>query len=382
MGRKKRDRKSSSSESEAESPKAASPPSEADEEPSPKHRRKPADREDRGKARDSNEDRRMERSRWESPDGRKRRHSPSNNDNQQRRRGHRDQNDSRTKWERNDRDRHKSKDENVRQIKNERRDSPGRETHRNHREDRRQDRRSPRRDDRSNRGRNERGRRGGRGNRFGDGPRSRFDGSRTKSEPSPEWGRAEAKDDNKPVEKEKPNFEPSGKLTEDANTVNGVVIKYTEPLESRKPKRRWRLYPFKGEKALPTLYVHRQSAFLLGRDRKVADIPLDHPSCSKQHAALQFRLVPFEREDGGEGKRVRPYLIDLESANGTFVNDVKLEPKRYHELLERDVLKFGFSSREYVILHEQSKDDALDDDVASPPATQVKISPIFSISMC
>ncbi|KAG7201759.1 hypothetical protein KM043_004481 [Ampulex compressa] len=169
-----------------------------------------------------------------------------------------------------------------------------------------------------------------------------FDPTRVKKEPSPEWGKTNAKNDPKPKpqDKEKPNFELSGKLTEDANTVNGVVIKYAEPSDARKPKRRWRLYPFKGEKALPTLYVHRQSAYLMGRDRKIADIPLDHPSCSKQHAALQYRLVSYQKEGGSEGRRIRPYLIDLESANGTFVNNVKLEPRRYHELLERDMTMF------------------------------------------
>lgn len=63
------------------------------------------------------------------------------------------------------------------------------------------------------------------------------------------------------------------------------------------------------------------------------------------------------------GKRVRPYLIDLESANGTYINNKKIEPKKYIELLEKDVIKFGYSSREYVLLHENSKDEALDDDV-------------------
>ena len=31
---------------------------------------------------------------------------------------------------------------------------------------------------------------------------------------------------------------------------------------------------------------------------QVADIPTDHPSCSKQHAVLQYRLVEVEYEDG------------------------------------------------------------------------------------
>lgn len=184
------------------------------------------------------------------------------------------------------------------------------------------------------------------------------------NEKSPEWGKKNIKNENnEKKDKDLPNFGLSGKLTEDTNTVNGIVIKYSEPQDARKPKRRWRLYPFKGEKSLPVLYVHRQSAFLMGRDRKIADIPLDHPSCSKQHAALQYRLVSYKRDNGGEGKRIRPYIIDLESANGTYVNKVKLEPRRYHELLEKDVIKFGFSSREYVLLHEHSKDDELDDDV-------------------
>uniref|UniRef100_A0A1I8Q648 FHA domain-containing protein n=1 Tax=Stomoxys calcitrans TaxID=35570 RepID=A0A1I8Q648_STOCA len=166
-----------------------------------------------------------------------------------------------------------------------------------------------------------------------------------------------------PKEKEKPNFALSGALTEDTNKVNGVVIKYSEPLEARKPKRRWRLYPFKGETALPVLHIHRQSCFLVGRDRKVVDLAVDHPSCSKQHAALQYRLVPFEREDGTTGKRVRLYLIDLDSANGTFLNNKRIEPRKYYELMEKDVIKFGFSTREYVLLHENSKEDQEDDDI-------------------
>lgn len=183
----------------------------------------------------------------------------------------------------------------------------------------------------------------------------------------------ENEDDPPPQEKEKPNFGLSGKLTEETNTVNGVVIKYAEPPEARKPKRRWRLYPFKGEQALPTLHIHRQSCFLIGRDRKICDIPVDHPSCSKQHAALQYRLVKYDREDGMVGKRIRPYIIDLESANGTFVNNQQIEAKKYVELLEKDVIKFGFSSREYVLLHENSQDDEADDNVFEEDAADVKV---------
>ncbi|KAL2084743.1 hypothetical protein ACEWY4_020261 [Coilia grayii] len=162
------------------------------------------------------------------------------------------------------------------------------------------------------------------------------------------------------AEKEKPNFELSGALVEDTNTFRGVVIKYNEPPEARIPKRRWRLYPFKNDEPLPVMYIHRQSAYLLGRQRKIADIPIDHPSCSKQHAVFQYRLVEHTRADGTTGRRVKPYIIDLGSGNGTYLNNQRIDPQRYYELKEKDVLKFGFSSREYVLLHESSDTSEVD----------------------
>uniref|UniRef100_A0A0E0A2A8 FHA domain-containing protein n=2 Tax=Oryza glumipatula TaxID=40148 RepID=A0A0E0A2A8_9ORYZ len=158
-------------------------------------------------------------------------------------------------------------------------------------------------------------------------------------------------------EKQKPSFELSGKLAEETNRVAGVNLLHSEPPEARKSDIRWRLYVFKGGEPLDEpLYVHRMSSYLFGRERKVADIPTDHPSCSKQHAVLQYRLVEKEQPDGMMSKQVRPYLMDLGSTNGTFINENRIEPSRYYELFEKDTIKFGNSSREYVLLHENSKD--------------------------
>lgn len=96
-----------------------------------------------------------------------------------------------------------------------------------------------------------------------------------------------------PKDKEKPNLGLSGNLAKDTNTFNGVVIKYNEPSEARKPKKRWRLYCFKNDTELPFYPMHRQSAYLFGRNRLIADIPIDHPSCSQQHAVFQYRLVDY-----------------------------------------------------------------------------------------
>ncbi|KAA8526955.1 hypothetical protein F0562_008816 [Nyssa sinensis] len=122
-------------------------------------------------------------------------------------------------------------------------------------------------------------------------------------------------------EAQKPSFELSGKLAAETNRVRGVTLLFTEPPDARKPEIRWRLYVFKaGEVLNEPLYVHRQSCYLFGRERRVADIPTDHPSCSKQQAVLQYRQVDKEQPDGTLSKLVRPYLMDLGSTNGTFIN--------------------------------------------------------------
>ena len=70
----------------------------------------------------------------------------------------------------------------------------------------------------------------------------------------------------------------------------------------------------------------------------------------------QYRPAAFQSGT----KASVPYIIDLGSSNGTYLNNKRIDPQRYYELREKDMLKFGYSSREYVLLHEQSQDD--DDD--------------------
>lgn len=56
-------------------------------------------------------------------------------------------------------------------------------------------------------------------------------------------------------------------------------------------------------------------------------------------------------DDGTYRSETRPYLMDLNSTNGTMLNGVTIEPQKYYQLLPKDVLKFGLSQREYVIMH-------------------------------
>ncbi|KAH6637387.1 SMAD/FHA domain-containing protein [Boeremia exigua] len=161
-----------------------------------------------------------------------------------------------------------------------------------------------------------------------------------------------------PVNKEKPNFKTTGTLAKHANRVEGtkISLKYHEPAEARKPpsSQPWRLFVFKGDDVIDTIELYQKSCWLLGRSHEVVDYVLEHPSSSGQHAVIQFRYIQKVVEDEFGVKstrgRVKPYVIDLESSNGTELNGKDIEASRYFELRDKDILRFAGSEREYVVM--------------------------------
>ena len=151
------------------------------------------------------------------------------------------------------------------------------------------------------------------------------------------------------------------------SNIQPVTLKFSEPAEARIPNTRWRLYVFRKKSPdakandskddlIDTFHISKQSSYLFGRDHGVADIPVDHPSLSKQHAVLQYRSLPTRSLEIGKPDKLqcKPYLMDLESTNGTFINGVRIDSARYYELRRGDVVSLGASTREYVLLTEQS----------------------------
>ncbi|CRG85980.1 hypothetical protein PISL3812_02983 [Talaromyces islandicus] len=315
----------------------------------------PSDRDDHEplhkSSRERSPDRRHERRRHERSRERHRTHDDTRRRRSPRSSSHRDghgdapDDHSRRRRERSDsldgaRRRHRSRDRD---------DEHRRRRHRDHRQrDRDRDRDSTLRDRPRSRSRDRRERR----SRSPQAAPVRLRG------PLPSQNDAfQATDETKPaVEKEKPNFANTGRLAAESNTVtvNGgsVVLKYHEPPEARKPpaKDDWRLYVFKGDDLLEMVGLNERSCWLIGREKLVVDFQIEHPSCSKQHAAIQFRYLEKKNEFGDKTGRVRPYLIDLESANGSMVNGDTVPGGRYIELRDKDVLKFGQSSRDYVLM--------------------------------
>merc|ERR1711933_251071 len=47
---------------------------------------------------------------------------------------------------------------------------------------------------------------------------------------------------------------------------------------------------------------------------------------------------------------IKPYIMDLKSRHGTYLMGDKLEPHRFYELLAKDKIQFGRSTREYIVL--------------------------------
>ena len=82
----------------------------------------------------------------------------------------------------------------------------------------------------------------------------------------------------------------------------------------------------------------------------VRDAPAAHPSCSNQHAVIQFRNTA----SGQGAKQVKPYLMDLKSTHKTLLNGAPLDDSRFVELRESDLIKFGYSSRDYVLVRESA----------------------------
>ena len=70
-------------------------------------------------------------------------------------------------------------------------------------------------------------------------------------------------------------------------------MKFTVPQDGVAPENDWGVYPFKGTEEFDPITLrskdNQMSAFCFGRDPTVAHIVMENPSCSAQHAVIQFR---------------------------------------------------------------------------------------------
>ena len=105
-----------------------------------------------------------------------------------------------------------------------------------------------------------------------------------------------------------------------------------------------------------TVDLSSRAHFILGRLPGAADIVLEHPSVSRQHAVVQHR-------DNGE-----IYLMDLGSTHGTFMNKKRLDPQAYVPLRIGSSIKLGLSSRSLCLMGSED-----------PPAPTAEAQPAMEV---
>lgn len=123
-------------------------------------------------------------------------------------------------------------------------------------------------------------------------------------------------------------------------------LPYTEPGWAGLPGVPYTFELLKNGAILDTVPLSQQSYFVVGR-LPVCDISLEHPSISRYHAVVQYRSEVGET--GAMGEEHGFYIYDLGSTHGTFVNKNKVPPKTYIRLHVGHVVKFGGSTRLFIL---------------------------------
>mmetsp|Transcript_14711 Transcript_14711/g.35893 ORF Transcript_14711/g.35893 Transcript_14711/m.35893 type:complete len:412 (-) Transcript_14711:205-1440(-) len=157
-------------------------------------------------------------------------------------------------------------------------------------------------------------------------------------------------------EKEK-ELEP-GELTE---TTKKYLSKggYRVPRWARLPKYRRALFEVsKKDEMVEVVALGNSPSIIFGRQEDVVDKVLQHPSISRQHAAIVH------------DKHGRLQLIDLKSGHGVYVNRKRIRPHKPYRLRNKDIVTFGGSTRKYKTLYrDTSKQRVVIDEDGEEPLT-------------
>lgn len=144
------------------------------------------------------------------------------------------------------------------------------------------------------------------------------------------------------VEAEKMELHPQG-----PPAAQLPPLKYSEPPWGGKaPDTSYSLEILKNGTIVDTVPLTQRSFYVVGR-LPVCDVSLEHPSISRYHAVIQYRSRPEEGEPAAEDTGF--YIHDLGSTHGTVVNKNKIPPQTYIRLRVGHVLKFGGSTRLFIL---------------------------------
>ncbi|XP_026462532.1 kanadaptin-like [Ctenocephalides felis] len=129
-----------------------------------------------------------------------------------------------------------------------------------------------------------------------------------------------------------------------ADPPKPVTNSYKEPKWSQIPddNDKFHLEVIKSGVILETKSLNQKAFWTFGR-LPDCDYILAHPTISRYHAVLQFHPTTEDNRPKGW------YIYDQNSTHGTFLNKTRLLPCRYVHVKPGFILKFGASTRTYIL---------------------------------
>lgn len=141
---------------------------------------------------------------------------------------------------------------------------------------------------------------------------------------------------------------------------NEKLTKYFVPYDTAKPDGTWKIFLFKdGTDESQTIPLDTESV-LFGRE-SFCDCIIEHKSVSRQHCVIQFRKVMLEGST--EQAQIIPYIFDMNSHWGTYINDEKIPASCFVQLEAKDTISFGKCPDSAVLmkLNIEVENDVVDD---------------------
>ena len=130
-------------------------------------------------------------------------------------------------------------------------------------------------------------------------------------------------------------------------TIRHKHLQYNVPETSAIPPAEFTLEVLRDGSIIDYISLSHRPYTVFGRSPD-SDIVLEHPTVSRYHAIVQYKSE-FEH-----GQPAGLYLYDCGSTHGTFMNKKRLEPRVYVRMKIGYIIKFGQSTRLYIVQGDSS----------------------------
>jgi pSer/pThr/pTyr-binding forkhead associated (FHA) protein len=146
-----------------------------------------------------------------------------------------------------------------------------------------------------------------------------------------------------------PVMQPALPPSDFAASVRHKNLQYDVPESSALPPAEYTLEVLRNGSIIDYISLSHRPYTVFGRSPD-SDVVLEHPTISRYHAIVQYKSE-FEH-----GQPAGLYLYDCGSTHGTFINKKRLEAKVYVRIKVDYIIKFGQSTRLYLVQGDTSAD--------------------------